>query len=117
MFDSNLLFHNAVALNANGNSSGLNIGKTPADGVWVEIVVTAASGTTPTIDFKVQESDDDSTYNDVVVFPQITGTGRWFRKVQSKKAYLRLNRTVGGTSPNFTVTAGIVSGPQRDSAA
>lgn len=117
MYDNNLLFHDAAALNSNGNSSGLNIGKTPAKGVWVEIAVTAASGTSPTIDFVVQESDDDSTYNDLVTFEQITETGRWSRLVQSKKPYLRLNRTLGGTSPSFTVTAGIVSGPQRDAAA
>lgn len=117
MFDSNLLFHNAAALTATGNSSGLDIKKTPADGVWVEIAVTAVAGTTPTADFKVQESDNDSTYNDVVTFPQITATGRHFRLVQSKKRYLRLARTIGGTTPSFTVTAGIVSGIQRDAAA
>lgn len=117
MLDSNLLFHDAAALTATGNSSGLDIKKTPAGGVWVGIFVTAVSGTAPTADFKVQESDDDSTYNDVVTFGQITAAGRWFRLVQSKKRYLRLARTIGGTIPSFTVTAGIVSGPQRDATA
>lgn len=115
MFDSNLLFHNAAALTATGNSSVLDIKKTDSEGVWVEIVVTAASGTTPTADFKVQESDDNVTFNDVVTFPQFTtATGRVARKVQSKRRYLRLARTIGGTTPSYTVTAGIVSGVQRD---
>lgn len=117
MFDSNLLFHNAAALTATGNSSGLQIEKTSEGGVWVEIAVTAVSGTSPTADFKVQESDNDSTYTDVVTFPQITAAGRYFRLVQTDKKYVRLNRTIGGTSPSFTVTAGIVSGPQRDAVA
>lgn len=114
MFDTNLLFHNAAALTATGNSSGLDVQKTPAGGVWVEIVVSAVSGTSPTVDFKVQESNDDSTYNDVVTFAQITATGRHARLVQSKKRYLRLARAIGGTTPSFTVTAGIVSGPQQE---
>jgi hypothetical protein len=117
MFDSNLLFHNAAALTATGNSSGLDVSKTGHDGVWIDIAVTAVSGTSPTMDVKVQESDDNSTYNDLVTFAQITATGRYFRKVQSKKKYLRLARTVGGTTPSFTVTAGVVTGPERDAAA
>lgn len=114
MFDTNLLFHNAAALTASGNSSGLDVQKTPGGGVWVEIVVSAVSGTSPTADFKVQESNDDSTYNDVATFAQIVATGRHARLVQSKKRYLRLARTIGGTTPSFTVTAGIVSGAPQD---
>jgi len=114
MFDANLLFHNAAALTASGNSSSLDVKKTPVAGVPVEVVVTAVSGTTPTLDLVVQESDDDSNWNDVVTFKQITGTGRWGGLVQSKKRYLRLARTVGGTTPSFTVTAGINTGFERD---
>lgn len=120
MFDSNLLFHNAAALTTTGNSSGLDIGKTPNDGVDIEIAVTAIAGSTTglTMDFIVQESDDNSTYNNLATFAQITTTGRWTRRVQSKKRYLRLNRTAGAaTGLSYTVTAGIVSGQQRDSAA
>jgi hypothetical protein len=95
----------------------LDIKKTGHKGVWVEIVITAVSGTTPTADFKVQESDDNSTWKDLVTFDQITAVGRHARKVQSKRRYLRLARTIGGTTPSFTTTAGIVSGPQRDAAA
>ena len=117
MFDANLLFHNAAALTATGNSSGLDIKKTAAEGVVVEIDVTAVTGTSPTMDFIVQESNDDSTYNNLVTFAQITAVGRWQRRVQSKKRYLRLGRTAGGTTPSFTVTAGIVSGPLVDQTA
>jgi len=115
MFDTSLLFHNAEVLSTSGNSSNVEIRKTPADGVWVEIVVTAYSGTSPTLDLIIQDSDDGSSFTNIRTVPQITTTGRWYFLVQSKKRYLRLNRTIGGTgSPSFTVTAGVSSGPQRD---
>jgi len=122
MFDTNLLFHNAAALTTSGNSSSLDIRKTAAAGGPVEIAVTASAGSTTgkTIVFKVQESDDDFSADtvDLVTFPTITGGGRWTRRVQSKKRYLRLNRVVGaGTGASFTVTAGIVSGNLKDQTA
>jgi hypothetical protein len=110
MFDANLLFTNGTAVDTNGDSTALHVYKTAAEGVPIEIAVTAVTGTSPTLDVKVQESDNDSDYNDVAVFPQITATGAYCRQVQSKKAYLRLDYTVGGTTPSFTVKAGIVSG-------
>jgi hypothetical protein len=117
MLDANLLFHNAATLTTSGDSSGLDVKKTAADGLWVEIVVTALAGSTTgrTLDFRVDESDNDSTYNADVTFPQITAVGRYYRRVQSKKRYLRLNRVAGAaTGLSATVTAGIVSGAQRD---
>jgi len=121
MFDANLLFYNAATVTTSGDSTAVNTKKTPADGVEVEIVVTALAGSTTgrTLDVKVQESDTaGSGYVDNTVFPQITAVGRYFRKVQSKKAYLRLNVVAGAaTGLTSTVTAGIVSGGQRDTKA
>jgi len=113
MFDSSLLFHNAAALTTTGNSSTLTVKKTPSEGVPVEIAVTAVAGSTTglTMDFIVKESADDSTYTNLVTFPQITAVGRYTRIVQSKQPYLRLYRTAGAaTGLSYTVTAGIVSG-------
>jgi hypothetical protein len=120
MLDANLLFHNAAALTTTGNSSSLDIKKTGEKGVVVEVQVTTVVGSTTglTMDFIVQESDDDSTYNNLVTFAQITTTGRWTRRVQSKKRYLRLNRTAGAaTGLSYTVTAGIASGNLVDQSA
>jgi hypothetical protein len=117
MFDSNLLFHNAAALTTTGNSASLDVKKTPAEGVVVEVAVTAVAGSTTglTMDFIVQESDNDSTWNNLVTFPQITAVGRQTRVVQSQKRYLRLARTAGAaTGLSMTVTAGIVSGNLPD---
>lgn len=120
MFDSSLLFTDATAVTTTGNSTALNINKTPADGVDVELCVTAVAGSTTglTLDAVVHESADNSTYNAVTTFAQVAATGRWVRRVQSKKAYLRITYTVGAaTGASFTLTAGIVSGSQRDQGA
>ena len=70
----------------------------------INIPVTAVSGTTPTLDVVVQESDDGGTnWFDVYAFPRITATGMY----RSPKLLLTGNRvryvqTVAGTSPSFT---------------
>ena len=117
MLDSNLLFTNAAAITTTGNSAALNVKKTPSEGVPVELAVTAVAGSTTglTLDAVVAESADGTTYNNLVTFAQITGTGRWTRVVQTKKAYLRITYTAGAaTGLSFTVTAGIASGNLPD---
>jgi len=115
MFDANLLFSNAAVLTVTANSAELDLRGTAADGVDVEVAVTAASGTGPTLDPVVQHSDTSgSGFAALTTFAQITATGRATRRVQSDKRFLRIAYTVGGTSPSFTVTAGIVSGKPTD---
>ena len=70
----------------------------------INIPVTAVSGTTPTLDVVVQESDDGgANWFNVYAFPRITATGMY----RSPKLLLTGNRvryvqTVAGTSPSFT---------------
>ena len=70
----------------------------------INIPVTAVSGTTPTVDVVVQESDDGGTnWFTVYAFPRITTTGMY----RSPKLLLTGNRvryvqTVAGTNPSFT---------------
>lgn len=79
---------------------------TPAHGQAYQIVipVTAVTGTTPTLDVGVEESDDTGTnWLRVFDFPRITATGIY----RSPKLSLRGNRvryvqTVTGTTPSFT---------------
>jgi len=118
MLDNQLLFYNNQAVTTNGNSAALDVKKTNVDGFAVGVAVKAVSGTSPTLTLSVQESDDGSAYNTIYTFPQFTGASAGayvVAKVQSKKRYLRLAATVGGTSPSFTVHAGIVSGGERNS--
>jgi len=119
MFDSNLLFSNAVAVTADGNSSAISVNKAPVRGVEVALIVTAVDGTSPTLDATIHESDDNFSSDNqrIGTFPQITGIGRWFQRVRTKKAKMRLTYDVGGTSPSFTITAGIVPAGQRDTTA
>lgn len=78
----------------------------PAGGTSYVIVVpvTAVSGTSPTMDIDVQESDDNGTnWYTAYSFPRITATGIY----RSPKLALNGNRvryvqTIGGSSPSFT---------------
>lgn len=70
----------------------------------ISIPVTAVTGTTPTLDINVEESDDTgNNWYLVYSFPRITATGSY----RSPPLTLRGNRiryvqTVGGTTPSFT---------------
>lgn len=75
----------------------------------------ASAGTTPTLDVKLQESADDSTYTDIsgATFTQVTDTagtainpsdsdGTITVNVSDKAKYIRAVGTIGGTStPTF----------------
>lgn len=70
----------------------------------INVPVTAVSGTSPTLDVVIQESDDLGTnWFDVYHFPRITAPGM---NRSPKMAYtgnrLRYVQTVGGTTPSFT---------------
>ncbi len=70
----------------------------------VSIPVTAVSGTTPTLDVAIEESDDSGgNWFKVYDFPRITGTGIYrsplIRIVGNRVRYVQ---TVGGTTPSFT---------------
>lgn len=70
----------------------------------INCIVTAVSGTSPTLDLSIDESDDGGTnWFRVYDFPRITATGAY----RSPPLFLVGNRvryvqTIGGTSPSFT---------------
>jgi hypothetical protein len=68
------------------------------------IIVTAVSGTNPTLDLVVQESDDSGTnWFDTYHFPRITATGQYRSPlIPLTGNRVRYVRTVGGTTPSFT---------------
>lgn len=100
--DKNLLLRDGTTnLTATETSASKKIEETPAEGMDVVISVPQATGTSPTLDPKIQESDDDSTWQDLVVFKQITASGEYTRHFATKFDYVRVVLTVGGTSPNF----------------
>lgn len=82
------------------NGTGKLVG--PTDVCKVMIKVTAVSGTSPTLDIDIEDSDDDSTYVDRVKLPRITAVGEYEGFLKSSKKYLRYASTIGGTTPSFT---------------
>lgn len=70
----------------------------------VNIPVTAVTGTNPTLDVTIQESDDTGTnWFNVYTFPRITATGIYRSPtIPHRGNRIRYVQTVGGTSPSFT---------------
>jgi hypothetical protein len=79
---------------------------TPGFGIsyQVNIPVTVVSGTNPTLDVRIEESDDAGTnWFTVYDFPRITATGIYrspFLPVTGNR--IRYVQTIGGTTPSFT---------------
>ena len=83
----------------------------------------APSGTSPTLDVAVQVDDNDSFSSPTTVStaPQVAGGAAGdevyldvYLPEGVNQRYLRLNYTLGGTSPNYTVFAGVVAGKQSN---
>ena len=101
------------ALTATGNSTGEQIGAVDAtERVYVAIHCTAVSGTsTPTVTFKLQ-SDDNSSFTsptDRITFTGITAIGADYQSAAGAitDTYYRLNYTISGTNPSFSIHATI----------
>jgi hypothetical protein len=101
------------ALTATGNSTGVQLGAVGStEKIYVAIHCTAVSGTsTPTVTFKLQ-SDDNASFTsptDVITFSDITAIGADYQSAAGAITddYFRLNYTISGTSPSFSIHATI----------
>ena len=101
------------ALTATGNSTGVQLGAVGStERIYVAIHCTAVSGTsTPTVTFKLQ-SDDNSSFTsptDRITFSNITAIGADYQSAAGAITddYFRLNYTITGTSPSFSIHATI----------
>jgi len=73
------------------------------------LIVSAASGSSPTCDLKIQHSADNVTYADLLTFTQATGTTSEIKAVASSTTvnrYLKVSATIGGSTPSFTLIVG-----------
>jgi hypothetical protein len=95
------------AARTTSGSQRLSPGVGDYDRVAIYVNVTAASGTTPTLDLVLEDSPDGgATWFPVATAPQITATGlRAIRTDLSMHGDLRLSWAIGGTTPSFTFTA------------
>lgn len=95
-----LVLQASVAQTASGNASAVECyGKE----LTVTLDVTAASGTAPTLDVKLQHSPDGSKWSDLgTAFGQKTGVSREVKTFTQLHGYLRVVWTISGTGPSFT---------------
>jgi hypothetical protein len=114
-YDAENMFRNTgTDLTTTLTGTGFLIDGTPLAGLYVRVSVPQATGTTPTLDITIQESDTlGSGYTTVTTFDQITAAGVFWRRFASKKKYARGVFTVAGTTPILgKVQAGFSSGPE-----
>lgn len=73
------------------------------DSLSATLVITAASGTTPTLDLTLETTADGTNYYTAGTFPQQTTTNAGIsRVVGDLGATSRWKWTIGGTTPSFT---------------
>ncbi len=69
----------------------------------LQLQVTAASGTLPTLDVVIQDTVDGTNYQTIDTFAQKTGVSREVIRLTSAFTdNLRVNYEIGGTTPSFT---------------
>lgn len=109
-FDSNNRFMSvgkvvlagAVTRTADGNGATVEIGDQGT--LRLRLNVTAASGTSPTLDITLQTSKDASTWRTLGTFAQATAVGAERKSFSGCDRYVRANADLGGTTPSFTYT-------------
>lgn len=104
-FDVNAMLRpaSAGAISANGSGTGLKMGCDLLSRQYCVSVPGPVTGTTPTLDVVIEESDDNVTWRKFLNFEQITKSGQYYVRGQSNAKYRRASWTVGGTTPNFGV--------------
>lgn len=90
---------------ASENGTGVDLQQYVGD-YTVILSSSAGGGTTPTLDIKMQDSDDNSTFADIsgAAFTQVTATASTqtvILNANAVKRYVRAVSTITGTSPTF----------------
>lgn len=96
--DITLLASAARAASGTGASVDLGI-KT---GLLLTLAVSAVSGTSPTLQVKIETSADGSTWRLLDTFAVTTAVGPVVRAFAGADRYVRAAWTIGGTAPSFT---------------
>lgn len=93
----------ASAARTSSGDTGVLTGWGVPDMARVQLEVTAAAGTSPTLDVVVEDTLDGTTWNVVGSFAQKVAAGREVINLSTPFAdRLRVRWTVGGTTPSFT---------------
>ena len=92
----------SAARTASGNSGALE-GFGPYDRAVIQLDVTAASGTTPSMTVTVEDTVDGTNYNTVQAFAAKTAVGREVIRITTPFSdTLRVSWAITGTTPSFT---------------
>lgn len=104
--DLGVSLHDETAETATADGTGVDNLASSASGGVGALHVTAASGTSPTLDAKIQHSTDDITYVDLITFAQATAATSERQAVSGTvNRYLRASWAIAGTTPSFTFVA------------
>lgn len=99
----------SAARTASGNS-GPSHGWGSTEKLRAQLDVTAASGTSPTLDVVIEDTVDGTNWNVIGTFTQRTAAGRQVIDVAGFFTdQLRVRWTVAGTTPSFTFSVVIYS--------
>lgn len=106
MFDKNYMLYDSAgtAVTADANGNLFNRLWMPHTPVVVKLAVTGTiSGTSPTMDVKIQGTDDaGSNYTDIVSFTQVTTSASiQYKRILCPYKQLRAVLDAGGTSPSY----------------
>lgn len=108
----------AATRTVTGNGTGIDM-KDFVGQAAVVLDSAAGTGTTPTLDVKIQDSDDNATFADVspaVAFAQVTSAGVSVQRIgintDSLRRFIRAVATIGGTTPSFVFSVNLVGRKQ-----
>lgn len=105
-----------AARTASANGTGVDVTKYEGT-VMAVLDVGTVTGTSPTLDAKLQESDTlGGTYTDIpgAAFAQVAGAAQSLVRVDvdGRKKFIRAAVTIGGTSPSFTCAMDLICLPK-----
>lgn len=90
----------SAARTATANGSSFELGDRGV--ICLKLDVTAASGTSPTLDVSIETSEDGTTWRSLGAFAQKTAAGAERKSFAGCDRFVRPVFTIGGTTPSFT---------------
>ena len=97
----------SAARTSSGNSGAFNL--YDHDELLVFLNVTSVSGSSPTLDVKVQTQDPSGEWYELASFTQRTATGKEAKAVTCFGENIRITYIIGGSSPSFTFSVTAVA--------